>query len=1649
MFHYAEYLLTIFRLCLYRLFTSIKMSIIRLFYYFLFLFPVLTSTATTYVKLIVNRRAASGVSGDGTPALQATISSGEGTVWVDTNGNLFLPDQNNHKIRKVSAGSEIMSSFGGTGNLGTAGGSGPILGMDFKFPVSIIGDTAGKFMYMSDQFFVWRYNISSDIVSSIVGIAIGGFSGDSGPASQAQLSTPRGLWLTTDNTLYIADSGNFRIRKVSPTGIITTVVGTAVQDSTGDGGPAISASLNQPVAVYVDTLGFMFIADFGAKNVRRVDPNLGDIITRFAGVGGTSAAYNGDGFPAIYANMGSRDVKGDTLGNIYIVDTINCRIRKVDVEGIVSTFLGTGVCAVSLFLTPMSTAVDTATPRGLWIDSQANFYFTESSVIVRRTIVAGSAVPTVAPTSAPASNTYLKVLAGVGNTGYSGDSGPALLAQISPVWLWVAPSSGNIYVLSSNKIRLVSEFAGTKIVALFGGTGASSNYGDPGPIGSTSFYALYSVVGDTQGNSLFFSDQRFIWQYSFSSGIVSVIAGVPGSQGLSGDNGPAAAAQLSTPLGIWLSATNDLYIADSGNHRIRKISSGTITTEVGTIEGDTGDGGPALSAQLRVPSAGCLDSVGKMYFIDSGNNRVRMVDTSNIITAFAGNGVSGTIYLGDNIPATQAILGTPKAVTVDSLGNVYISGNGYKRIVVVNPAGILTTYIGTGLGGSSLQLSPLRSNINSPGALWMDSQDNLYFADTSTIRKTVQSTTSSPTPLPIVPPSHLFQQVIAGGFSRGFSGDGGPANSALMNPASFWISTGGAIFVPDYNNFYIRKINPNGIINNFGGSGSSSTAGTSGPIGSVSFNVPAAIVGNAAGSRLYISDLRYVWQYTFGTGSASVIVRTSTGFSGDDGPSILAELNCLAGLWMTTGDDLYIADYANHRIRKISMGIITTVAGSENGMSFAGDNGPATTASLSFPVAVYVDTMGSLFISDYGNGRIRLVNTAGIIFAYAGTGLSAYNGNNIPATLASLNNPVDIKGDSLGNIYVADTKNCLIRVINTAGIISTVVGNEGVCWATKEYSPASSNIDMPAGIWVDSLGTIYFSSNYNSIHRTFLLTPTSMPSDQPSGLPTQQPISQPSRRPSSQPSSVPSSQPSKHPSSQPSGKPSAQPSCRPSSQPSRRPTAQPSAQPSRLPTRQPVSIPTCQPSSQPTRYPSAQPSSHPSRQPTTRPSEQPSSHPSCQPSSRPSSQPSRQPTRTPTVQPSSRPTGQPSSHPSGQPSRVPSGQPTSRPSCQPSSHPSGQPTRQPVGSPSAQPSLQPTSQPSTRPSCQPTRVPSGQPTSRPSRQPSSRPSSQPTGQPTGQPSGHPSRQPTTRPSGQPTSHPSCQPSSLPSSQPTRQPTRTPTVQPSSRPTGQPSSHPSRQPTRAASSKPSARPSCQPTSCPSSQPTRQPVGSPRAQPSFQPTNQPSAQPSCQPTRVPSGQPTCRPSCQPTRQPIGCPSAQPSVRPSRQPTARPSAQPTSGPSCEPSSHPSSQPTGQPTRTPSAQPSSRPTSQPSSRPPRQPTTVSSGQPSTRPSSQPISRPSSQPTGQQTVSPSMQPSSRPSSQPSSQPSWKPTIAPSGSPSSGPSCLPTSRPSCQPTRQPTGIPSASPNPRPTGQPSLQPSIQPTGIPSSSPSPHL
>jgi hypothetical protein len=208
-------------------------------------------------------------SGDNGPATLAIIRASKASPWVDSNGNIYIPETPNYVIRKVDVNG-IITTIAGNGLSGTAGGSGPALSTRLYQPLAIVGDNSK--LYLSDQQFIWVYDFTNGIISVIAGTSTDGATGDGGPAVSAQLSTPKGIWLTTSSALYIADYGNHKIRRII-SGIITTFAGTGSPGTTGDGGAAASATLTWPNSVYVDTAGIVFIANTGSHNIRRVDGN--------------------------------------------------------------------------------------------------------------------------------------------------------------------------------------------------------------------------------------------------------------------------------------------------------------------------------------------------------------------------------------------------------------------------------------------------------------------------------------------------------------------------------------------------------------------------------------------------------------------------------------------------------------------------------------------------------------------------------------------------------------------------------------------------------------------------------------------------------------------------------------------------------------------------------------------------------------------------------------------------------------------------------------------------------------------------------------------------------------------------------------------------------------------------------------------------------------------------------------------------------------------------------------------------------------------------------------------------------------------------------------------------------------------------------
>ncbi len=332
----------------------------------------------------------------------------------------------------------------------------------------------------------------------------------------------------------------------------------------------------------------------------------------------------------------------------------------------------------------------------------------------------------------------ITTIAGTGVAGFSGDGGQAALAQMDEPQGVAVDGQGNVYFtdFTSQRVRKITS-SGT--ITTFAGyfsatiTTGSTPVGDGGPATSAPLYYPVGLALDKQGNLYIaeYEEQRV--RKVSPNGTITTFAGSGqvGIAGFSGDGGPATAARLRYPSAVAVDGQGSVYIADEGNHRVRKVSpGGTITTIAGSgVAGFSGDGGPATSANLNYPQGVAVDAQGNVYIADTSNYRVRKVSPGGTISTFAGGGSS----LGDGGPATAAQLNAPKGVAVDGQGNVYIADTNDNRVREVSPGGTISTFAG---GGSSLgDGGPATSaELGQPSAVAVDGQGNVYIADTDNHR---------------------------------------------------------------------------------------------------------------------------------------------------------------------------------------------------------------------------------------------------------------------------------------------------------------------------------------------------------------------------------------------------------------------------------------------------------------------------------------------------------------------------------------------------------------------------------------------------------------------------------------------------------------------------------------------------------------------------------------------------------------------------------------------------------------------------------------------------------------------------------------------------------------------------------------------------
>jgi sugar lactone lactonase YvrE len=595
-----------------------------------------------------------GSQGSGGYALQAGLCLPE-AVAVDADGTLYVADTFNSRICKVDLNGRL-TTIAGTDDVGDGG-------LPEDATVSLVGslETDGDTLYVTDtgHHRIRAVDLRRRTVKTVAGSGEPGFGGDGGSALKARLFRPEFIALDTDKNLYISDTFNNRIRKVDRrTGIITTIAGTSEPGYNGDGMVATRAQLFSPEGLAIDRAGNIFVADMGNDRIRRLDARTG-VITTVVGNGQTG--FNGDGKTGENTSLNfplslAYDQKREAL---FISDKFNQRIRKLELRtNLVTTVAGTGGAGNSGDHVA-ATEAELFNPEGILLDASGNLYIADhTNYRVRRVDAATGKISTVA---------------GVGVPGYTGNGGPALAASL----------------FSPNRLALNRS-------------------------------ALYLAEGNV------------IREIDLKSGIIRAIIG----SRVSNSEAPARRTSLSLPSGLAIFG-HELYVSDTGNHRVLKISLGSGRSQVvlgNGHPGSSGDGGLARNAQLSLPQSLAFDTAGNLYIADAGNNKVRRVERSNaLVKTIIESGLEGFDKGGVPEVAARSLIMDVK-VAADGTLLIADLGNGRVRRADLN-RGIINTIAGAPertLAGRYVPLLPMP--LNQPKRIAVDEQGALFIADTTSRR---------------------------------------------------------------------------------------------------------------------------------------------------------------------------------------------------------------------------------------------------------------------------------------------------------------------------------------------------------------------------------------------------------------------------------------------------------------------------------------------------------------------------------------------------------------------------------------------------------------------------------------------------------------------------------------------------------------------------------------------------------------------------------------------------------------------------------------------------------------------------------------------------------------------------------------------------
>ncbi|MEI6715812.1 MAG: MBG domain-containing protein [Verrucomicrobiota bacterium] len=1002
--------------------------------------------------------AGSAGSSDGALA-QALFNNPIGAI-VAPNGDVYVSDYGNNTIRKITAAGVVSTFAGQTGVAGSLNGT--KTGAQFYGPGGLAFDTAGNLFVADNKNHTIRKITPAGLVSTFAGQP-GEMGNADGAATVARFQYPCSLAIDSTGNLYVADSENNAVRKITPSGNVKT----------------LASGFDNPRGVAIDSKGNLYLADFGNHVVRKITAS--GVVTTLAGALGQAGRKDGTGTDALfnYPNC----VAVDGRGNVYVTDLGNNCVRQINPKG--EVFQITGYDGSMGSEDGNSAAIRLNTPFGICSDGAGNLYVGDKGNHTIRLVRPGV------------------LIAGQTQSNYSfSATGAGETYQYDCV---IADSTGNI-ATSQNKVnvalvRVAQQPSGGKV-----------------SLGGSMTLKVRATAPSTV---------TYQWR---KSALVTTLAGMPETSGSA--NGVGALAQFNEPQGVAADAAGTVYVADTANHTIRKVSAAGEVTTLAGIAGTAGsDDGAVASATFNQPQGVAVDSAGNVYVADTKNHVIRLITSDGQVSTYAG--MKGNAGWMDDI-GTSAQFNGPTGVAVDGNGNVYVAD--YDNRVIRKIAADRTV---TTLDGS----------FNSPYGVAADKAGNVYVADRwdATIKKIKADGTvavlagssgttdgidgfgaaarfSEPRGVAVDGAGNVYVGTywgrtirvitpagdvtsIAGRFTDDGVSDGAGQNARFLRPVAVAVDPNGVVYVGDPELQTIRKIIPgavltgekgatytiasatlaNGgfyecVVSSGGGNETSAPAlvvletvriSTQPTPTTVTKGTPAQLSVVASGS----GALSYQW-------IKSSVVSTLTGTAGTSGAKNGAAASALfngpTGVALAGNGDVYVTDTLNHVIRKITVaGEVSTYAGLEGVPGIV--NGAASGARFNKPLGLAFDSVGNLYVADNDNEVIRKITSGGVVSTFAGTA-GVKGSADGPGTSAAFDGPVGLSVDKSGNLFVTDGDNSTIRKITPSGVVSTFAGTAGNFGESDGLGTLAS-FRYPAGIAVDGDGNVYVGDSDNGTVR--------------------------------------------------------------------------------------------------------------------------------------------------------------------------------------------------------------------------------------------------------------------------------------------------------------------------------------------------------------------------------------------------------------------------------------------------------------------------------------------------------------------------------------------------------------------------------------